>query len=306
MSDKGGERMALDEVTRDELQGAIAQLKESLYNHQQWHSALIRTLVCKLPADKHDISPDAYSECRFGQWYYGMVQEKLRDHPGFIALGEEHKRMHKLALLLLTAVGAGNTIAALDYDNFANSLDRLRLEIFALERELEDSLYNHDSLTGTITRFGILPTLREQQELARRHAQFCFVVMMDLDGFKGINDLHGHHAGDRVLAEAGRYLTKHLRPYDKVFRYGGEEFLICIPYTELALCQKRVNELKEGLAGLLIDVGAQEPIHISASFGVASLDPEAPVETSIDRADKAMYAAKSDGRNCVRIWDEGM
>ncbi|OIR03307.1 diguanylate cyclase YdeH [mine drainage metagenome] len=298
--------MALDEVTRDELQSIIAQLKESLYNHQQWHGTLIRTLVCKLPGDKHDTNDTAHMECRFGQWYYSNAPEKLRKHPGFIALGDEHQRLHHMARLLLIAADAGNPIATLDFDNFANALERLRLEIFALERELENSLFNHDSLTGAITRFGILPTLREQQELVRRHAQLCYIAMMDLDNFKAVNDLHGHAAGDTVLAASVRYLIKHLRPYDKVFRYGGEEFLLCMPYTELTSGHGRVRELNEGLAAMEIDIGKEEPIRITASFGLALLDPDVPVEKSIDRADKALFAAKSAGRNCVLIWDSSM
>ncbi len=298
--------MALEEVTRDELQGIISQLKESLYNHQQWYGGLIRTLVCKLPPDKHDTEEQAHRECRFGQWYYGKMPEKLRSHPGFVAMGEEHHRMHHLARLLLLADDAGQTISPLDYDNFANSLERLRLEIYALQRELEDSLFNRDSLTGAITRYGILPTLREQQELVKRHAQLCYIAMLDLDNFKAINDLHGHAAGDRVLAEAVRYLIKHLRPYDKVFRYGGEEFLLCMPYTEFTPGYERVKELNAGLAALAIDIGEKEAVHISASFGLALLDPDVPVGTSIDRADKALYAAKAAGRNTVRVWDPTM
>jgi diguanylate cyclase (GGDEF)-like protein len=188
----------------------------------------------------------------------------------------------------------------------ANALDRLRLEIAALERELENSLFNHDALTGAITRFGILPTLREQQELVKRHAQLCYIAMMDLDNFKAINDLHGHAAGDKVLSESVRYLIKHLRPYDKVFRYGGEEFLLCMPYTELAGGLERVQELNAGLAKLEIDIDKKEPIHIKASFGIALLDPDVPVEQSIDRADKALYAAKAAGRNRVLLWDASM
>jgi len=298
--------MALSEVTRDELQSVIAQLKEALYNHQQWYGALIRSLVCKQPGDKHDSSPTAHTECRFGQWYYGKAPEKLRSHPGFISLGDEHQRMHHLAGLLLIAANNEEAISTLDFDNFANALERLRLEIFALERELEDSLFNHDSLTGAITRFGILPTLREQQELVKRHAQLCYIAMIDLDNFKAVNDLHGHAAGDRVLAASVRYLIQHLRPYDKVFRYGGEEFLLCMPYTELTPGLDRVKELNEGLAALDIDIGAKEPVRMTASFGLALLDPDIPVEASIDRADKALYAAKSAGRNCVRIWDASM
>jgi len=298
--------MALDEVNRDELQGVIEQLKEALYNHQQWHGALIRTLVCKLPGDRHDISPLAHTECRFGQWYSGKAPEKLRSHPGFIALGEEHQRMHHLARLLLIASDAGNPVATLDFDNFTNALERLRLEILSLERELEDSLFNRDSLTGAITRFGILPTLREQQELVKRHAQLSYITMMDLDNFKAVNDLHGHHAGDCVLSASVRYLIKNLRPYDKVFRYGGEEFLICMPYTDLTPVHDRIDELRKGIAALEIGIDEKEPIHISASFGLTPLDPDIPVEASIDRADKALYAAKSAGRNCVRIWDSSM
>lgn len=298
--------MALYDVTRDELQGAIAQLKESLFNHQQWYNALIRTLIAKQPGDKHDMNPEAHTECRFGQWYYSHAPEKLRQHPGFIAMGEEHTRMHHMARLMLTTAEAGGTIGTLDYDNFANALERLRLEIFALERELEDSLFNHDSLTGAFTRYGILPMLREQQELVKRHVHRCYIAMLDLDNFKVINDLHGHSAGDRVLTESVRYLINHLRPYDKVFRYGGEEFLVCMPYTDLTEGHGRVDELKEGIAALSIDIGKNEPIHISVSIGLVFLDPDVPVETSIDRADKAMYAAKAAGRNCIRVWDPAM
>lgn len=298
--------MALKEVSRDELQAVIAQLKEALYSHQQWYGALIRTLVCKLPGNKYDLSPEAHTDCRFGQWYHGGAPEKMRSHPGFIALGEEHQRMHHLARLMLITADAGAPITPLDFDNFANALERLRLEIFALERELEDSLFNRDALTGAITRFGILPTLREQQELVKRHTQLCCIAMMDLDNFKSVNDRHGHAAGDKVLAESVQYLIKHLRPYDKVFRYGGEEFLLCMPYTELMPAQDRVKELNEGLVAMEINIGETEPIHVSASFGITLLDPEITVEKSIDRADKALYAAKAAGRNCVRIWEPSM
>ena len=299
--------MSLDEVNREELLANVAQLKEALFNHQAWHGALVRTLACGLPGDRHDTSESAHTECRFGQWYYSDAPAKLRNHPGFTAIGEEHLRMHRLAKLLLVAAHAGNGIPPpLDFDNFSNALERLRLEMSSLERELENSLYNHDALTGAITRFDILPTLREQQELVKRHAQVCYIAMMDLDNFKAINDLHGHAAGDQVLSASVRYLIKHLRPYDKVFRYGGEEFLLCLPYMQLMPGQERVKGLCEGLAAMEVDISEDAPIRITASFGLALLDPDLPVRASIDRADKALYAAKAAGRNCVRVWDPAM
>lgn len=294
------------DLSREVLQGMLAQLEQALNSHQQWFTETMRSITCKLPGDQSDLSPEAHRACRFGQWYYSEVPEKFCNHPGFIALGNAHKLMHQLAAKLLMEAQSGNPIKSFDYDNFSNARERMRLEISALSRELENLLYNHDALTGAINRFGILPAFREQQTMVLRGVQACGIVMMDLDNFKKINDLRGHLAGDRVLTASVRYMTDHLRPYDKIFRYGGEEFLILMQHTELAVCHSLVKRLCEGLALLTIDFDDQEPIHITASFGATLLDPDVPVETSIDRADKAMYAAKAAGRNCVRIWDSAM
>lgn len=298
--------MAHYDISREALQGMLTQLEQALINHQQWFTATMRSITCKLPGDPSNLSPEAHRACRFGQWYYSEAPEKLHNYPGFTALGEAHKLMHQFAAKLLIESQSGNVIQSFDYDNFSNALERMRLEISALVRELENLLYNHDALTGAITRFGILPAFREQHAMVMRGVQSCGIVMVDLDHFKKINDLRGHLAGDRVLTASVRYMIEHLRPYDKIFRYGGEEFLILMQHTELAVCHGLVERLCEGLASLSIDFDDQEPIHITASFGVTLLDPDVPVETSIDRADKAMYAAKAAGRNCVRIWDTAM
>ena len=298
--------MAFYDFTRDEMQTILAQLDQAMYSHQQWHASLIRTIVCHLPPDQHDLNPNAHTACRFGQWYYGTIPEKLRKHDGFVALGVAHQRMHQLAADLLMAAKNSQDVVPFDYDNFVNALDRMRLEISALERELEDSLYNHDSLTGAINRFGVLPALREQQELIKRETHQSCIAMMDLDNFKLVNDSYGHHAGDQVLISVVHYLIEHFRPYDKVFRYGGEEFLLLMPHITQLNGYKKLESLREGLAVLPVDIGNREPAHVTASFGLVMLDPATPVEVSLDHADKAMYAAKYAGKNCVRIWDPAM
>lgn len=295
--------MAFYDIPRDEMQGFLTQLEQAFQSHQQWHIALVRAIICQLPVNPRELSPESHRNCDFGQWYYGNIPEKLRNHDGFLALGDAHQRMHQLAASLLTSAKDGNHIAVSDYDNFAQALDRMRLELSTLERELEDALYNHDSLTGAINRFGIFPALREHQALMKRKMQQSCLAMADLDNFKRVNDLHGHLAGDQVLIAVVHYLIKHLRPYDKVFRYGGEELLIFLPQTELTPGYHMLERLREGLAALPIDIGKKEPVHITASFGLALLDPASPVESSIDHADKAMYAAKAAGKNCVRIWE---
>lgn len=294
-------------IEQSEIQAILLQLDQAISSHVQWYAAVVRTLICRLPYDRRDADKDAHRHCRFGQWYYDTVTDRLRDHPGFIAIEAEHKSMHQLAAKLLLVSAGGGTITVLDFDHFANALERLRLQLDTLKHELQDSLYNLDPLTGANNRIGMLTRLREQQELVKRQVQTCCIAMMDIDHFKAVNDTYGHVAGDRVLAAAARNVMGHIRLYDKLFRYGGEEFLLCMPNTTATDGGYDVVErIRQGLAASLIDYGSAELLQITMSFGLTMLDPDVSVEQSIERADKAMYAAKAAGRNCTRIWDVSM
>ncbi|MDR3492081.1 MAG: diguanylate cyclase [Gammaproteobacteria bacterium] len=297
--------MSLFNINREELQKVIAQLEQAMYNHQQWYKALNRSLICRLPSDRHNLSPEAHKECLFGQWYSTYAHPALLEHPGFIVLGEAHKQMHVLASRISIAADSGSPVPTNDYDNFLSILERLQLELSTLKRELEDLLYSRDPLTGAITRVNMLPILREQQAFVKRKILPYCLVMMDLDFFKKVNDLHGHVAGDQVLAASSHFMAEHLRPFDKLFRYGGEEFLFCIQ-AELPESQELVERLRAGLESMPINIGQNEPIHITGSFGLTALDAAVSVEESIAHADKALYAAKSSGRNCIKIWEPTM
>lgn len=297
---------SLNTISHIELQQIVSNLEQAIYSHVQWHNALLRTLICRVPADQNDMENDAHIRCRFGQWYYANSPKSIQNHPGFLEIGEAHKRMHQLTKHLLELMMANRNISPLEYDQFANALEQMRLEIAALKNELEYLLNNRDSLTGAITRVSMLPILREQQELAKRQNQPCCIAMVDLDLFKNVNDRYGHSAGDLVLTTVARYLIENLRPYDKVFRYGGEEFLLCIPFTSLEHGNAMVDRIRSGLASLPIDIGLEKPIHVTASIGFALLDTNLSVEDSIIRADKALYSAKSSGRNKLIQWETSL
>ena len=291
--------MAIFKPTSADIQLILLQLEQATYNHDRWYEALVATLVCRLPCDEHDVQEDAYRRCRFGQWLYGLGTESLQNHPSLPAIESEHRRMHQQATRLLNAAAAEATLPVSDYDVFANALKGLRLEISTLQKELEGLRSSLDPLTGANNRISMLTILREQQTMVKRGVMECTLAMMDLDHFKSINDEHGHLAGDRVLTVVARYAMEHLRPYDKVFRYGGEEFIVCMQNTGLEPAVVVITRLCEGLANTPI-YHNEILIKVTASFGVTQLDPELSVEQSVDRADKAMYAAKTAGRNCVR------
>lgn len=298
--------MAIPNIPPVQMRTALKELEQAVYNHEQWAEMLYGTLICRLAPDQRDISGDAHRMCRFGQWYYKKGIVDLERHPGVAEIGLEHERMHQYAGTLLRSSVDGVPISIGDYERFVSAMKRLRLEVATLQRELEDALYNLDPLTGTPSRIGMLTKLREQHELVMRKVHACAVAMMDLDNFKTINDTYGHAVGDKVLIGVAHYIMGHLRPYDKVFRYGGEEFLICLPDTDLQTGRNIVDRLREELGSLPYEANGKGIFHVTVSFGVTLLDPDLPVEQSIDRADKALYIAKAMGRNRAITWDASM
>ena len=283
--------------SQDDVRAALRELDQAIYNHERWVEAVNCTLVCRLPPDERDMDDQAYRKCRFGQWYYAPRSEALRDHPGFAAIEGEHTRMHEIGANLLRRNIQNQPMELRDYENFLSAVKRMQLEVMTLKRELEERLLNTDQLTGARNRLQMLTTLREQLQLVRRNVQYCSIAMMDLDHFKAINDTHGHSIGDQVLRVFSAHILASIRPYDKLFRYGGEEFLICLPNTTLPLAFSVIERLREGLAALPIEDSLQHRFQVTASFGIAALDPTVSVEKTIERADTALYAAKSQGRN---------
>jgi len=288
--------------TPTELQVLISNVDQAIYNHDRWYEALMATLTCRLPYDEHDVHEEAFRRCRFGQWLYSEGQRLLNDHPSYAAIEGEHRRMHQLAARLLLTTAEGTQIGVQDYELFTSARKSLQLEAASLKRELEDMLSHVDPLTGVNSRTLLLTVLRELHALVKRDVMPCSVVMMDLDHFKTVNDTYGHQAGDRVLIACARYVMQHLRPYDKVFRYGGEEFIITLQNSTSEVALGTVNHLREGLANMPVHYNDML-IGVTASFGVAPLDPDYTVEQSLDHADHALYAAKSAGRNRAEIWN---
>jgi diguanylate cyclase (GGDEF)-like protein len=166
-----------------------------------------------------------------------------------------------------------------------------------------------DALTGLLNRGQLGARLSELVSLARRHGRPLGCLMIDLDHFKAVNDTYGHAAGDAVIAEAARRFGSVGRPSDVVFRYGGEEFLVLLPETDLQGSVTVAERLRDALAGAPVRFTASGAppidINVRASVGVAFLD-----EDMVDgcllvaAADAALYRAKAFGRNRIELADE--
>ncbi len=160
-------------------------------------------------------------------------------------------------------------------------------------------LVGTDPLTGVANRRKLME--RGEAEVARAHRyQYPLtVVMIDLDHFKALNDTFGHAAGDHALREAAKVCVTTLRDIDLVARAGGEEFAALLPQTPLVQGLEAAERLRPAIADLRLRWGSA-PVPLTASFGVAELHLEdASVDQVIDRADRALYRSKADGRNRV-------
>lgn len=156
-----------------------------------------------------------------------------------------------------------------------------------------------DPLTGTGNRNSMQATLERDIAIAHRHNHALSVLMIDIDYFKRINDIYGHNMGDMVLIKVAQTLEKQLRNTDSLFRYGGEEFLVALPNTASTEAALVAERLRESLESLLIS-NEQGVINVTASLGCATLNTDESLSSLLQRSDKALYAAKHNGRNQVQ------
>jgi len=298
--------MAVFNMSDEDIRSALKELDLATYNHLQWAETLNSTLICRTSPDQRDLSSEAHHNCQFGRWYDKAAYGALNRVIGFEGMGVEHERMHQSAAVLLRSLVDGSAILGSDYQRFVAALKQLQLQISVVHRELTDALLSLDPLTGIPNRSKMQAKLRDLHHVAKTQARPATVAMMDMDHFKSVNDKYGHDVGDRVLIAISRYVLEHLRPEDRVFRYGGEEFLLLFPDTELVEATEILERLRREIASLRHRAQGEDAVQVTVSCGLASVDPEAPPQVSVDRADKALYAAKAAGRNRTLSWDASM
>jgi diguanylate cyclase (GGDEF)-like protein len=174
-----------------------------------------------------------------------------------------------------------------------------RLASTAVERKMTEFAQT-DPLTGLLNRRRMEERLNEEAARFRARGTGFSLVLADVDHFKGVNDEHGHDAGDRVLAGVARVFETGLRNGDAVARWGGEEFLLLLPGTELRAAEDVALRLRAAAERSLAEIGGLPRI-LTLTFGVASFAPTGSVDACVKAADEALYRGKAAGRNRVVV-----
>ncbi len=230
----------------------------------------------------------------------------LAGSAGFSALIVRHQN-HRLAALAerLTRAADEGELVALDAERIKDR--RLRAAFIQLADRVADTwrLATIDPLTGIPNRQAVLSRVEEELARAVRYGRPLSVILVDLDHFKRLNDSHGHAAGDAMLRHVAQLLAANVRSVDVAGRYGGEEFLILLPETDVDAAAALAEKLRRVVANTAVSIGNGEQMAVTLSAGVAGgLGQVLRLDALVRDADAALYSAKALGRDQVYVFRE--
>ena len=159
-----------------------------------------------------------------------------------------------------------------------------------------------DALTGIGNRAALNEAISREVDLAHRHDRSLGMIIIDIDHFKSINDTYGHATGDCLLKALSFSAEETIRLSDQIFRFGGEEFVVLLPETAIGGVKRLAERIRRNIEALKTECEGSK-IKMTASLGIATLNNGEDEEGFFSRADKALYQAKNDGRNCTRVAD---
>ncbi|PYN84859.1 MAG: hypothetical protein DMD87_25560 [Candidatus Rokuibacteriota bacterium] len=226
---------------------------------------------------------------------FAKIAELLAREPKLAELGGRSDEVGTLMRSFSNMLGTVEQ-QAIDINTFAMRLDAAYRELEATNAKLKETSFK-DEVTGLYNRRFFSLRLEEEISRFRRFNHPVSVVVLDLDGFKSVNDEFGHAVGDETLRDVGQILMKHSRGINVVSRYGGDEFAVLLVETSKSGARLYADRIRQVVATFPYSHGKR----VTASFGVASLpDEEASTSEELFRAaDGALYAAKRAGKNQV-------
>ncbi|MDD4928643.1 MAG: diguanylate cyclase [Gallionella sp.] len=240
--------------------------------------------------------------------YANPVAEKL--FPDLNLLGWRHPLLAGLSEFsalqtgrtegdIIREVEAGSSTYEL-HAHYIQGLDLIRVYVLDItqrkraEKEIH-LLATTDSLTGIANRREFTAILTKELDRAKRYGTPMSLAMYDLDFFKRVNDSYGHDVGDYVLQAVTALVKENIRTVDVAARWGGEEFMVLMPHSDLPSAVNAASKLRQAIAGYPFDKAGT----LTASFGVAAFEPQDDLNSLIKRVDDALYRAKERGRNRV-------
>ena len=279
----------------------VQELDEASQCHFSWTRRVLRCAVLRDPPGDDVLAEDAHDRCRLGTWLQ-LHRERIDqlDAATVRDLQENHRRMHDAARSVCRRVLDGKAGDAAEMDRFEHAQAAIVADLAVLKTEYLAQSARLDALTGLPLRYGMEEEFLRCRAQAQRHEDKLVVLMLDLDRFKRINDEYGHSAGDLALKYVAALLRSHCRAGEPVFRFGGEEFLTFLQAADHSVAERAADRLLQALRGSPMRLPDGRALSLRASAGLAEVGSFEAMDDAVARADKALYAAKTAGRDTWR------
>jgi len=235
---------------------------------------------------------------RFKNRFESYEDTALKENHYFKKVSSLHLKLQTMAEQLSKNHRKSGKIDIIQYERFLNENDIFFEVLWQLAIDVISAQYQFDFLTNLLNRRAFMPILQHELSKVNRLKCSCSIVLVDIDDFKKVNDSFGHDIGDSILTEFSTVLLNNLRESDCASRHGGEEFLLCLPDTDVYDAYKVIERLNRHILAFKYSSNIQ----LTASFGISLLKED--IKHSIINADMAMYQSKNNGKNQISIFTE--
>lgn len=266
--------------------------------HTAWNQKLLRCALLRESPGDDMLRPNAHELCRFGVWLDAFRPTLSEyDAPLVARIHATHLAMHQAVTAMCCNALSGSAAMARDLASYEHNQSEMVHLLNQLRKHLATVATHRDELTGLPLRHGLEHSYAMRSKDSRRLGHALWLVMIDVDLFKSVNDRFGHSVGDLALRHVAQALAGSLRDSDVLIRYGGEEFLGLFPISEAdgvnLVAQRMVDVLRAN--PLTIEAGVVLPL--TATMGWARVHPGEMLASAVERADAALLRGKALGRD---------
>jgi len=289
-------------VVRDtishEARSFIAELDATEQWHIDWARRVLRCAVLREPPGDEVLAVDASRQCGLWLWLQRHRGELFTlDATAVSDLQSNHEQMHWAARRVCQRILVGEAGDAAELGVFELAQTGVIAGLARLKTAYLARCARLDALTGLPLRHGMEAEFERCRARAQRHGELLVLLLLDLDEFKRINDRHGHAVGDLALQHCTLLLQGQCRAGEPLFRVGGEEFLALLQVADRATAQRAAERILQALRDQPMAAANGTALVLRASAGLAEVGSDETIAAALDRADRALYAAKSAGRD---------
>lgn len=277
---------------------AIAELDAAMDVHLDWTRRVLRCALTREPPGEQMLSPDAHERCHFGHWLAKALPELERlDARKARQLVSLHHRMHDAIRVLCGNVLDGRPGDGAALTAFEEAQAGLVQRLASFKTRILAEAVRLDPLTGLPLRYSLEGEFVLSQRHANRSGSLLYVAMFDIDHFKRVNDTYGHPVGDLALRHLADTLRRILRPSDRLYRYGGEEFLLLMLAENAGEAEAAAERFLDAVRSSPVPVPGHGELPLRVTIGLARVAPGEGMEQAVERADQALYEGKHADRD---------